>query len=148
MTPPDIIVTPLFPNVRPTGKRNQYITQEDVTAEWVANGVRRRLTVLAGYHTDLASVPAPFSLLIPHDGLYRAAVIFHDAIYQARGDLSKPWMRYEERRAEGWIVVTDARASREEADRFMLKVSKAGGTPGWKRALMYKAVRWFAPTRW
>lgn len=132
------------PALVPIGE-NRWRLTEDYTYEWLYGGVFRRITVKAGFETDLASVPPLFwALGFPPDGLHRAASVVHDALYKARGALPSGDATYQETRK--WIEPRDwsylpARYTREEADRLFGRMMRDAGVPKWRRDTMYRAVR-------
>jgi hypothetical protein len=78
----------------------------------------RTITVPAGYVTDFASVPRlPLAYLLAGNTAHKSAVL-HDYLY-ARG------------------------RGRKFADKVFLGAMEAEGIPGWRRRLMYAAVRLF-----
>jgi hypothetical protein len=82
------------------------------------------ITVPEGYRTDFASVPRFFWRIIPPYGRYAKAAVAHDYLCDQRG-------------RTGIDSATTHKVFREAME--VLKV------PAWKRALMYRAVKWFGP---
>lgn len=80
--------------------------------------------VEAGFETDFASVPRAFWWLCPPLGRYGKAAVVHD------------W---------GYVVQDRPRLS---YDRIFLEAMEVLGVPGWKRSLMYAAVRLFGGAYW
>lgn len=75
------------------------------------------ITVPAGYVTDFASVPRlPLAYLLTGNTAHRASVV-HD-----------------------WLYETGA-TDRREADRIFRLAMRDSGVAGWRRALMWSAVR-------
>ena len=110
---------------------------EDYTYEWVVSGLRRSLTIKAGFLTDIASVPPLFwALGFPPDGLHRAAAVLHDALYRARGILPSSHLIY---RVNG--VAVPARFTRLEADRLFGRMMREADVPQWRRRAMFRVVR-------
>lgn len=76
------------------------------------------LTVPAGFEMDFASVPRiPIAFWLAGDTAHRAGVV-HDYLYAMR-------------------------APRDLADKVFDAAMKSEGVPGWRRSLMYAAVRAF-----
>lgn len=97
------------------------------------------VTVFASYRTDLASIPRALWPLLPPDGPWALAAVFHDAGYSTlgsyayRGRLGRSlWRPY----------------SRAEVDGILLQAMTALGVPGWKRFLIWSAVRLFGGAGW
>lgn len=77
-----------------------------------------RLTVPAGFSNDLASVPRlPLAYWLAGNTAHRSGVV-HDYLYSVK-------------------------APRDLADEVFMACMKAEGVPGWRRSLMYAAVRAF-----
>ncbi len=128
------------PALIPVGE-NRWRLTEDYACEWTHGGIRRRITVKAGFETDLASVPRPlWGFGLPPDGLHRAAAVIHDALYMARGRMPTGYLLYEELSGGQWARHL-ARYTREEADRLFGRLMREAGVPRWRRRLMYRAVR-------
>lgn len=77
-----------------------------------------------GFRCDLASVPNWLMFLCPPAGSHQRAALFHDALYR--------------------LQVCD----REIADAIFSGIMRADGVPGWRRWLMYGAVRLFGGAAW
>jgi hypothetical protein len=76
------------------------------------------LTVPAGFSNDMASVPRlPLAYWLAGDTAHRSGVV-HDYLYSVK-------------------------APRDLADEVFMACMKAEGVPGWRRSLMYAAVRAF-----
>lgn len=82
------------------------------------------VTVPKGYRTDFASVPRFFWRIIPPYGRYARAAVVHDYLCDLRGSTG-----------------IDS-ATTHEVFREAMKVLRVSG---WKRATMYRAVKWFGP---
>jgi hypothetical protein len=82
------------------------------------------ITVPPGYRTDFASIPRVFWRILPPDGPYAPAAVIHDWLCDLRG-------------STGINSRTTHRIFREAME--VLRVAY------WKRAVMYRAVRWFGP---
>lgn len=82
----------------------------------------------AGFVTDFASIPRPlWWLWPPSQGPYLVAALVHDCLYKT-----------------GYVTYADGTTraiTRGEADRVMLDVMKACGTPLWTRRGIYRGVR-------
>lgn len=83
-----------------------------------------KITVPVGFITDLASVPWPFSMIIPKSGKGNAAAVLHDFLYHK-----------QERK-------------RKQCDLIFLEAMKVLGVSLWKRKVMYRAVRIFGFIPW
>lgn len=81
------------------------------------------VTVPAGHHTDLASIPRVFWRILPPFGKYTEAAIVHDYLCDER----PAWCDYK----------MAARIFRDA----MIDLD----VPGWKVSVMYRAVLWFGP---
>ena len=79
------------------------------------NGIK--ITVPTGFHTDLASIPAPFRTWFEVNGPHRRASVVHDYLY---------------RRGIG---------TREAADRIFREAMQDCGVSWWRRWTMWSAVR-------
>lgn len=90
----------------------------------VRAGGPRRLTVRAGFQTDLASIPRVFWSILPPFGRYTAAAVLHDYLYQAHD------------------------GTRLHADLVFLAAMEELKVRRWKRAVMYRAVRLFGRRAW
>jgi len=85
--------------------------------------------VPAGFLSDGASVPRPFWWVLPPWGSYGPAAITHDFLCET-----------------GKIVlsgVPSVLTTRAEADKIFKLAMEALGVPGWKKNVMYIAVRVF-----
>jgi hypothetical protein len=118
----------------------------DWTYEWAHDGIRRRIVVPKGFQYDGASVPRlvwTLSGILP-DGLIRAAALFHDWLYQHKGQL--PERSYQEFYRGNWRDVGMV-VSRGEADRLFARIMREAGVSTVKRRLAYLGVRacgWWA----
>lgn len=100
---------------------------------------RDRVIVYAGQRTDLASIPRALWPLLPPDGPWALAAVFHDAGYKSLG--SYRWQG----------TCGRARAapySRAEVDGILLQAMTALGVPSWKRWVIFTAVRLFGGQGW
>ena len=82
------------------------------------------IEVPAGFRTDLATIPFPLTAISHRYGPYNRAVIIHDWCYWQLGR-----------------VADDVTMTRKEADDLMHSLMIQDGTPRWKAALMWAAVR-------
>lgn len=96
-------------------KKGLWKTEHEFTYTWG----KYRITVPAGYVTDLASVPRGFWNLIPKDGTYDQAAVLHDYIYGTHS------------------------FDRKTCDRIFLEAMKELGVGWWTRGTIYNAVRAF-----
>ncbi len=82
------------------------------------------IAVPKGFITDFASVPRPFWNILPPWGRYGKAAVVHDFCYRR------------------------AICTRKRCDKIFLEAMKVLGVPGWKRYVMYLAVRAFGFVAW
>ena len=108
------------PLLRFNSVTGRWVTQAPVCCLW--NGAF--IEVPAGFATDLATIPFPFTAISHRFGPYNRAVIIHDYIYASLG----------------WIG-DDIRMTRKEADALMYNLMLQDGTPRWKAHIMWSAVR-------
>ena len=95
------------------------------TLEWVPESYRSEgIKVPAGFVTDFASVPRLFWSIFPPIGRYGYAALFHDYVY--------------------W----DQKLTRAQADAVFKNTMEELGVPGWKKAVLYSAVRLFGFAAW
>lgn len=101
--------------------RLRYMLTEPLRIKAAMNGTRLsglRITVPAGFVTDLASVPRFFWRWFPPAGDHAAAAVVHDWFYQQRLGVS-----------------------RFLADAIFRDLMDSLGVPAWKRWCMWAAVR-------
>lgn len=101
------------------GKRDWKLTDD---LDYLTDN-RGLIRVPVDFVSDLASIPAPFRVLIPVNGLHRKAAVLHDWLYFNDGDL-------------GIYKYT-----RAEADALFLQAMTRSGVAPWRRNIMYAAVR-------
>jgi hypothetical protein len=78
-----------------------------------------RTTVPQGFITDFASIPRIFWNILAPTGKHGKAAVIHDWLYRTHS------------------------CSRKKADNIFYEAMRVIGVSWWKRALMYRAVRWF-----
>ncbi len=85
----------------------------------------RRWVALPGDIINGASIPRGFWFITgsPYVGLFRRASIIHD------------------------VYCENKKAPHSQVHEMFCEAMEVDGVPGWKRALMCKAVKWFGP-RW
>ncbi|WP_421878506.1 DUF1353 domain-containing protein [Pacificispira sp.] len=88
------------------------------------DGLGVSLTIPAGFHTDLASVPRALWPIFPPFGFHLRAAIVHDWLY-----VNRP-------------------VSRARADAIFLEIMLRYGVPAWRARAMYFAVRIFGGRAW
>ena len=88
----------------------------------------REITVPGGMLTDLASVPSVARSVVGRVGPHLEASIVHDFLYIAWQDVDGRGARDEDR---------------EFADKLMRVAMEKAGVSGWKRFIIYNAVRTF-----
>lgn len=84
----------------------------------------RIITVEAGYKTDFASVPRLFWRIFPPHGPYVPATVVHDWLCDLAGSTG-----------------VDSATTHN----IFLEAMEVLRVPVWKRAIMYRGVKWFGP---
>ncbi len=102
------------------GKRPMWRTLEPV----IFSDALSSFTIPEGFQSDLASVPRALWPIFPPYGNHLRAAIVHDWLYSNR------------------LI------ARGRADALFLAAMKAYGTAGWRRWVMYLAVRAFGWMAW
>jgi hypothetical protein len=92
-----------------------------------------------GYKFDLASVPRPLWAVIAPFDLSTLAPLFHDLIYEFKGNLPS---------ADYVSPYPARRFGQKEADDLFLRLMAAEGVSWWKRNAAYAAVRTAGWTYW
>lgn len=82
------------------------------------------IIVPEGFITDFASVPRPFWIFLPPDGIYTQSAVLHDYLYNKK------------------------MFPRKECDRLFLEAMKALNVAKMTRTLMFWAVRLFGYIPW
>jgi hypothetical protein len=77
----------------------------------------RRVTVPAGFKTDLASIPRGLWNILPKSGRYDRAAVVHDFLYATNG------------------------VTRKQADQVLSEAMTYLKVPAWQRRLIYAGVR-------
>jgi hypothetical protein len=95
-----------------------------------------RITVPNQFRFNLASVPRAFWWLIAPFELSIAAPLIHDFLYRHRG--SPP----------AGAIVPPRSYDRRQSDQLFRQLMALEGVPAWRRALAYRAVRWFGGAGW
>lgn len=136
----DVFVRPL--------PRKKYRVAKNFFQWFNMHGKTYRIDIEKGYITDLASVPRFLWVLYPPDGLYRAAVIVHDLIFQICGP------RGENRPIEIWEIGIDGsekkikvKFTKKEGNLIMKQLMKDWGCGWWTRGTFYNAVQVY-PFAW
>jgi hypothetical protein len=94
--------------------------------------LRRTVTVPTGFMTDLASIPRGLWNILPPVGVYDAAAVIHDLLYQCG-------------------AVDGCAIERGDADRVLREAMEATGVNRWQRWTIYAGVRaggWIVWTRY
>lgn len=104
------------------GGKRPYEVAEDYRYDSVL--LDRIITVQAGYKTDFASVPRLFWRIFPPHGPYVPAAVVHDWLCDQAG-------------SNGVNSAT--------THAVFLEAMEVLRVPLWKRATMYRAVKWFGP---
>lgn len=110
------------------GRDADYISLRPYTIRYRLDGDQHSITVPPGMLTDLASVPRAGRWLIGRVGPHLEASIVHDFLYIAWQDIP------------GYGAREDDRAFADELFRVGMKQAKVSG---FKKAMIYRAVRWF-----
>lgn len=115
--------------------RRVWVTLRDLTLVCWLDDEKRHITVAAGFETDFASIPRMFWRVFPPSGRYMRASVVHDYLYKNRiGEVPGD---------------PDTRTiARRQADRIFLEGMKALGVSGFKRGLIFRAVRTFGASGW
>ncbi|MBN8439518.1 MAG: DUF1353 domain-containing protein [Candidatus Accumulibacter sp.] len=105
---------------------NYWLLLEDLTFESVRESDSRyfKITVPAGFVTDLASIPVPLNVIYDKSGRYSSAGILHDYLY--------------------WTQFCD----REKSDRLIKEGLKATGSSYITRNTIKYGVLWFGWVAW
>lgn len=117
----------LHPSIR--AGRSLWGVERPMTYRTIAGDT---ITVPAGMVTDLASIPAPISALLPPDGPWTQAAVVHDLCYRSSG--TGVW---HGRRAFSRTVLY----TRAECDGLLLEAMQALGLSGWRVEAIYLGVR-------
>lgn len=133
--------------VRPLPKRKYRVAFG--FAQWFTiKGRTFRIDIEEGYITDLASIPRFLWSLYPPDGLYRAAAIIHDLLFQICGP------RGEDRPIELWEIQEDGSAvkvklklTKKECNIVFKQIMKDWDVGWWTRGTFYNAVQVY-PLAW
>lgn len=92
-----------------------------------------KITVPAGFVTDLASIPRWCWIILPPDGPWVKAAIIHDFLYATSG--KGHWKRRTDGRARA------APYSRKEADAIFKEALENRGVDKFRRSILWAAVR-------
>lgn len=103
------------------------------------------ITVPAGFVTDFASIPWGLWNLFPPWGPHARPAIVHDFLYETSG--TGVWRAVGDEPA-GRYITRQADYSRSEADGIFREALGVVGVPGWRRTLMYRAVRLGGGSGW
>lgn len=104
------------------GGKRPYVVTRDYRYDSLLVGWT--ITVPAGYETDFASVPRAFWRILPPHGPYVPATVIHDWLCDLKGS-------------------TGINSGLTHA--IFLEAMEVLRVPAWKRASMYRAVKWFGP---
>jgi hypothetical protein len=97
------------------------------------------ITLPPGMVTDLASIPAPVSALLPPDGPWAQIAVFHDLLYVTRG--TGVWHGHRS-------LSRDAPYTRAEADALLRDGMGDLGISGWRQVSIYAGVRLGGAAGW
>lgn len=95
------------------------------------------ITVPAGFVTDFASIPWGLWNLFPPWGPHARPAIIHDFLYETSG--TGLWAMGND--PPGRYITRETDYARAEADGVFREALQVVGVPGWRRTLMYRAVR-------
>lgn len=120
---------------------------------WDHQGIRRRLTIPAGFEHDGASIPRILWTLLglTPAGLISAAAVAHDALYRHGGRLPIGWLHEQLPGASGWCdayLIGTGFYCRQEADLLFARLMREAGVPKLRRRLAYLGVRAFGYFAW
>lgn len=95
----------LQPVLQWRGKKNLWGLYEDYTQEYGPPGHRKRLFMAAGYEYDKASVPRGLWAVARPDGPWEGPSLWHDKLYQEKGEFHKlDFFRFETQMGGIWRV--------------------------------------------
>ena len=101
-----------------------------------------RIDIEEGYKTDLASIPRALWAVYPPDGLYRAAAIIHDLLFQVcgpRGENRGIWIW--EILEDGTETATQIKFTKHECNLVFKQIMADWGVGWWTRGTFYNAVQ-------
>lgn len=134
-------------HVDPIGK-NKYKVAHDFSQWFNIRGRTFRIDIEKGYITDLASIPRALWAIYPPDGLYRAAAICHDLIFQIcgpRGENRAMWLF--EVLEDGSEVAVQVRFTKKEGNLIFKQLMQDWDTGWWTVGTFYNAVQMW-PFAW
>lgn len=109
-------------NLQWVGGKRPYVVAERYRYDSTLLG--EVIEVPAGYHTDFASVPRIFWRILPPHGPYVPAAVLHDWLCELKGSTGCDY---------------------KQAAAVFLEAMEVLNVPRWKRATMYRAVKYFGP---
>lgn len=109
------------------GGRCQWELLADLAYDVGEEGSGVTIWARRGSRTDLASIPRLAWSLLPPDGPWLKAAVIHDALYRTQGELER--------------LGHPQPFTRKEADKILREAMGVLGVAGWKRAVIYRAVR-------
>lgn len=124
-----------------------YMLAKDYVYIWNEEGFEFKILVPCGDTNDGVSSPRfAWSLSnIRPDGLLRGAALIHDWLYRWKGAVPLYWFR--EIDEPSWNAMRRV-FTRAEADALFLHMAKEAGVGTLKRAIAYRALRWFGWRAW
>lgn len=93
--------------------------------------------VPAGFITDFASIPAPFTPLLPRTGKHNRAAVLHDYLYRIATGIIESCKNHPAGHDCGLPVWLP----RKDADRIFLRAMREVETPEWRARSMFIGVR-------
>lgn len=112
--------------------RCQWVVAEPLVYDVGDEGSGVTIVVPAGATTDLASIPRLVTNILPPDGPWTKAAVVHDFLYRTHG-----LGLFDGHR---WLTGKTA-YTRAEADGVLREAMAVIGVPGWKRQVIWAAVR-------
>jgi hypothetical protein len=128
------------------GNTKKFLLVEDYTYEWSHEGTLFRITVPAGFVTDMASSPrAVWWLVSPFD--LGGAPLTHDWLYHWGGNLPVGSYQWYSAALHVWV---DARHvwSRYDADRLFGRGMREHGVARWRRRMAFRIVDVLGRSHW
>lgn len=126
-----------------------YRLDQDYTYEYSHDGQKFRLFIPEGFMYDGTSVPRILWTLtgITPDGIFRAASLVHDYIYNYEGKLPVGVQTYYDIKDQTWKIAT-GHWGRKSADKLFARMLREFGVSRTRRRFAYYAVRAFGYLYW
>jgi hypothetical protein len=135
-------LVPLFKHHQPILRNGHsyYAVRDRITFRTDGGEV---LTVHAGQTTDLASIPRFLWPILPPDGPWAEAAVFHDTCYRTRGAFT-----FRGREGRSWAGPGSRPYTRAECDEVLRQAMVALGVGSAPRVTIWAAVRAFGGQGW